>query len=118
MNNFNVGNIGSLTGNLGSDNTTGDITVGSVEVRQVSDLIAQVRRYTPDLVAAGVPEEALSSKVSQLEAECDRKKPNQGVIRGLLTDIRNMVSNAAGNLVSTGVLAMINQMLGTGVPAP
>jgi len=117
MNNFNVGSIGSLTGNLGSGNTTGDITVGSVEVRQVSDLIAQVRRYTPDLVAAGVSEEALSSKVGQLEAECGRGKLNQSVIRGLLTDIRNMVSSAGGNLVSTGVLSLISQMLGTGVPA-
>ena len=115
---FNIGSIGSLTGNLGSGNTTGDITVGSVNIRQASDLVAQIRRYTPDLVAAGVPEQALSSKVSQLEAECGREKPNQGVIRGLLTDVRNMVSSAGGNLVSTGVLSLINQMLGTGVPAP
>jgi hypothetical protein len=38
-------------------------------------------------------------------------------LRGLLVDVRSAISGAAGNLVATGAIALINQLLGTGVPS-
>jgi len=38
-------------------------------------------------------------------------------VRGPLTDVRNALSGAVGNLVATGAINVLNMMLGTGIPA-
>jgi hypothetical protein len=53
-----------------------------------------------------------------LEEEMRKPAPAASVLRGLLVDVRNAVAGATGNLMATGAMALINQMLATGVPIP
>lgn len=56
-------------------------------------------------------------RLSALEKALGNTQPHHGLLRGLLTDLRNCLSGAAGSLVATGAVKVLNMMLGTGVPA-
>lgn len=107
-----IGSIGSMTGNIGSNNTTGNITTGNIDVNQTRELASQMRQHQSALASEGVPSEDLSSRLNLLETELKRQNPNQSVLSGALMDVRNMVSGAGGGLISTGVLAALAKLLG------
>jgi hypothetical protein len=113
-----IGTIGSFAGNLGTGNTAGDVTVGGLDTKLVSDLAAQLKLHVDQLAAAGADGPTLRTRLDQLEAELRMPSPTTSVLRGLLVDVRNAVAGAAGNLMATGATALINQILGTGVPSP
>jgi len=115
---INIGNIGSFAGNLGAGNSSGDITASDIQVDQVRKLAEETRQHVEALVANGADHEALGRSLSAIEKEVDQPSPDRGALRGYLTDLRNAVSGAAGNLIASGVLTTINQILGTGVPSP
>jgi hypothetical protein len=111
-----IGNIGSFAGNLGSGNSSGDITASNINVDQVQRLVEQVRQYADDLVKDGADRNDLERELSAIEKETSKPSPDSGVLRGLITDLRNTISGAAGSLVASGVITVANQILGTGVP--
>lgn len=53
-----------------------------------------------------------------IEAEMRKPAPAPSILRGLLVDVRNAVAGATGNLMATGAIALINEILATGVPIP
>lgn len=113
-----IGSIGSFAGNLGAGNVAGDIAVREVNVVQISNLLDQLKQHIDTLAAAGVDRPTFEERISALEAEMAKPQPNQSVLRGLLIDIRNALAGAAGNLIASGALQVLNQLLGTGVPNP
>jgi hypothetical protein len=114
---INIGTIGSFAGNLGVGNTGGDVTVRGLEIKLVGDLAAQLKAHIDELTAAGADGPTISRRLDRLEAELAKPIPTTSVLRGLLVDVRSAISGAAGNLVATGAIALINQLLGTGVPS-
>jgi hypothetical protein len=60
----------------------------------------------------------LKARLDEIDAELKKPTPVVSVLRGLLVDVRNTISGAAGSLIATGAVALINQVLGTGVPTP
>jgi hypothetical protein len=115
---INIGTIGQFAGNLGAGNVAGDVTVRGVDVKLVSDFAAQLKAHVDELTAAGAEGPTLKERLDQLEAELRKAPPTTSVLRGLLVDVRNAIAGAAGNLMATGAIAVINQILGTGVPTP
>ncbi|MGY3036329.1 hypothetical protein ACVIIV_005499 [Bradyrhizobium sp. USDA 4354] len=111
-----IGSIGNFVGNLGVGNSSGDIAVGAIDSKQVSDLVAQIKKHENDLVEVGASSQALKDVLARLDEALNEQQPRQGVLRSLLQDLRAIVASSAGNLVSSGVLHIINQILGTGVP--
>jgi len=107
---FNLTNNGSFAGNFGSSNTAGNITVGDVSVEKTVDLAKQIEQLLPHLTSAGVSEQALVSSLSTIKSEADKPHPSQGVVKAALTDIRNALSGAAGNVIATGILAEIAKL--------
>lgn len=109
---WNIGNIGSLNGSIGTGNTTGNISVRSIDIDQSRDLSRKIRDHAPDLIGEGVPQAPLLNALSRLEAAYAQPEPDHSVIHSLWTDLRNVVSGAGGGLVSTGVLTLIGKLFG------
>jgi len=115
---INIGHIGSFVGNLGHGNISGSITVSNLKTEQIGSIIPQLRAHRAELVAAGADGDTLDERLSALEKALGTPQPDHGLLRGLLTDVRNCLSGAAGSLVATGAINVLNMMLGTGVPSP
>ena len=115
---INIGTIGAFAGNLGAGNVSGDVTVRELDLKLVSDVARQLKPHVDDLAAAGADGPTLRAKLDQLKRELRKSDPATSVLRGLLLDVRNAIAGAAGNLMATGATALINQILGTGVPIP
>jgi hypothetical protein len=113
---INIGHIGSLVGNLGHGNVTGSITVSDLKTEQIGAIIPQLRAHRAELVSAGADGGRLDDRLSALEKALANPQPDHGLLRGLLTDLRNCLSGAAGSLVASGAINVLNMMLGTGVP--
>ena len=115
---INIGSISSFAGNLGAANIAGDISVRELNLNLIRDLVNQLKTHGDELTEAGADEPTLKKRLDELEAELRKPNPVTSRIRGLLVDVRNAVAGAAGNLMASGAIALINQLLGTGVPAP
>jgi len=55
-------------------------------------------------------------RIEALEAELRKRTPDRGVIANLLTELRSIVAETARGIVSSGLVTLLNQILGTGVP--
>ncbi|WP_316219162.1 hypothetical protein [Bradyrhizobium sp. SZCCHNR2026] len=113
---INIGHISSLVGNLGHGNVSGSITVSNLNTEQIGSIIPQLRGHRDELVSAGAHGPTLDDRLDALEKAIANPQPDHSFLRGLLTDLRNCMSGAAGSLVATGAINVLNAMLGTGVP--
>ncbi|WP_133121894.1 hypothetical protein [Pleomorphomonas carboxyditropha] len=108
-----IGSVGSFVGVLGSHNHVRDIVGGSISIIRVKDLAQQLRSGHDTLVAAGADGKVLSSAVESLLIEAEKPEPDNGRLRGLLVDVRSALAGAAGNLMASGALALIGNILGS-----
>lgn len=107
-----IGAVGNFVGVIGNHNNVRDIIGGSINILQVKDLARQLRLNHDTLVAAGADGNTLSSAVDGLILEAEKIEPNVGRLRSLLTDARSALAGAAGNLMASGALTLINTLLG------
>lgn len=114
---INIGAIGSFAGNLGAGHVTGDVTLQEINLELLRELVAQLKSHLTELIRAGADGASLNARLGELEAELRKPRPATSKLRGFLVDIRNAVAGAAGNLMATGAIAIVNQILGTGVPS-
>jgi hypothetical protein len=114
-----IGSIGTFTGNLGVANASADITSSSpLSLEEVGKLLAQIKSLAAEATREGVNEDELLRRVTDIEAEIKKPTPNHGVIRSMLRGLQGIFIHAAGGVVGAGVIATLNQLLGTGVPSP
>jgi hypothetical protein len=111
---FNIGSIGTMVGNLGVGISSGDITSAPLNVEKIRNLVAQINSQTEHLANEGVEATALISVLERIETHL--AKLNESLLRKALGELKSILTDAAGGLVSTGALALLNQILGTGVP--
>jgi hypothetical protein len=110
---INIGSVGNFTGNLGQGNVSGPIVSNSgMNVEAVRAFVRELREYGAELVKAGADAGALTERVVALEAELRRQTPDPSKLRGLLTDVRNAISGAAGNIIASGMLYKLGGLLG------
>ena len=83
-----------------------------IDVAAVRSLVTELRQYGMDLVQAGANAASLEARVAALEAELNAPNPDPSRLRGLLTDVRNAVSGAVGDIIASGILYKINALLG------
>ncbi|NKM26782.1 hypothetical protein [Rhizobium laguerreae] len=107
-----IGSVGTIVGVVGGKNNVRDIVGGNMNLTSVRDLAQQLRTGHEVLVSAGADGRSLSTAVDALIIESEKPEPNQGVVRGLLTDARTALAGAAGNLMASGALALISTLLG------
>jgi hypothetical protein len=111
-NTFNIGNIGSMVGNLGSQNSSGDITASAISVEQVKSLVEQLKPHVAALKAAGADAKLLDTSLADIAKQTKSANPDQAILRGMLIDLRNALSGAAGSLIASGAITMVVKMLG------
>jgi hypothetical protein len=99
---------------LGVGNAAHDITVGEVSVKHIPSFIGNVRDSLDALVAAGVERSALEQRLQRLEHAAANE--DKGLIHETLVELKGFVTNSATKLVSTGVISLIDQILG--FPSP
>jgi hypothetical protein len=112
---INVGSIGNFAGNLGQGNISGNSSI-QINTEQVLAVIRQLKSHLDELVSAGA-QDSLAVRLSAIEEMLKQATPNEGLLRGLLTDLRNTLTGAAGNLLASGAIGALNIILGTGMPA-
>jgi AbiTii len=112
---INIGHIDSFVGNLGQGNASGDIDASGIRADQLTSVISQLRAHHSELMETGADGKRLQETLIALEAAVAKKE--HGVIRGLLVDLRNTLSGAAGSLIAAGAINVLNAMLGTGIPS-
>lgn len=112
---INIGSIGNFAGNLGQGNISGNSSI-QINAGQVLAVVKQLKSHLNELVSAGA-QDSLADHLSAIEETLKQATPNEGILRGLLTDLRNTLTGAAGNLLASGAIAALNIILGTGTPA-
>jgi hypothetical protein len=85
---------------------------------QVRSVVEQARRSSHDLVAAGVDRERLEGRLSQIEEHLDREDHDPVTLRSVLTELQADLIKIENRLIDSGVLQVLHQILGTGVPPP
>lgn len=111
---FNIQSIGTFTGAIGVGNVSGDIISAPLNVKQVEHLISQVKSHAEGLTNEGVSGADLSAVVKSLEEAIANKKPD--LIRSALNELQKVIAKGTGGLLAHGVLGLLHQILGTGIP--
>jgi hypothetical protein len=109
---FNIGTIGSMVGNLGSQNSSGAISVSYIAVNEIEDVVEQLTPHVAALKAAGADAKLLDTSLAGIAKQTISANPDQSILRGMLTDLRNALSGAAGSLIASGAITMIARILG------
>ena len=94
---------------------TSDTRIGAEHVRSV---VAQARQSSDDLVAAGVDRERLEGRLGQIEKHLDQEDHDPVKLRSVLTELQADLVAVENRLIDSGVLQVLHQILGTGVPPP
>ncbi len=89
-----------------------------IEPDKIHDLIRQVRENSGALADKGVDRAALDAHIEKLETEMQKPEPDHGAVSDALAAIETTIGEAEESLMSKGVLQLLNQILGTGVPNP
>ncbi|MET4720779.1 hypothetical protein ABIF63_004885 [Bradyrhizobium japonicum] len=112
-----IGTINSLVGSIGSHNSVGSITIGSFSIDAARSVVPQLRGNAAALAKLTADPAGFSERLQKVEQELMSSKPDPSSVKATLTDIRAALSGAAGNLIASGALTLLNNVLGTGVPA-
>jgi hypothetical protein len=111
---INVGTIHQMTGNLGVGITSGDITHAPLNIDKVKNLVSQIKSHASTLTNEGVDGDALARAIEAVEKHLTAEHPT--LLRHALSELEKVVVKASGSLVAQGVLAVLHQILSTGVP--
>jgi hypothetical protein len=71
----------------------------------------------PPLLSLTADPAGFSARLEKVEQELMSAKPDPSLVKATLTDIRAALSGAAGNPIASSALTLLNNVLGTGVPA-
>jgi len=110
MTTYNIGRIGSFSGNLGTGNSSGDISLTSTNVTKINETMHKLREAAPNLVEAGASA-SLPDIIDAVIAETDRSRPDVGTLKSLTEDVRTALVGAAGSLTAEGALTLVGGLL-------
>ncbi len=112
-----IGTIASMNGNLGVGNAIGSMVVGDISVDAARDVVSQLRANAEALAAASTDQDQFLGRLETLERHLAEAKTDPSFVSAALGDIRATLTGAAGNLIASGAVTLLNAVLGTGVPA-
>src|SRR5437868_4844055 len=87
--------------------------VGAEQVRSVVD---ETRKSSADLIAAGIDRKRLEGRLTEIEKHLDVEDHDPATLRSLLTELRGDLIRIEDRLIDSGVLQLLHEILGTGVP--
>ena len=111
MTTINIGSVEQIVGNVGSHNTSGDISVNKIPVDALNNLIETLRTALPRLSEEGIDSESLEHIIDDIETEGSLEQPEARKLRGLLSAARTVLIGAAGSITAEGAMALIDAVL-------
>lgn len=108
MTNINIHNYGSIVGNIGNENTTGDFAADVSVTSNIRDLTHKLKNALPALKEEGANTDRLSELIKELELEAESDAPKPSKLRGLLSDTKAVLMGAAGGITAEGALSLIS----------
>lgn len=114
MTEINISHLGSFVGNMGSQNSSRDI------ISHNNDLIYKIEKFIKllemnkdELIKSGVSDTKIEIAIENMKSEILSDNPNIGNIRNIASEIRSIISGAAGNMLAEGAISMINAIIGS-----
>lgn len=78
---------------------------------RVKDCISELKKHKGELAKlAGLAD--FSDRLSEAEDELSKSSPDGWRVTGIMTDIRNALSGAAGNMLAAGAATLIQRSIG------
>jgi len=111
---YNIGTIGTFTGNMGSGSGTFSVDgnlVNSEARADIQRLVDQVEVNKAALKLPAMREKELDTALAGLRAEIGNAQPNGGKVRGFLTTLRAVAEGVTGSLVAQGILFELGKLL-------
>lgn len=85
--------------------------VSGIKIEELTGFITQIRANLPGLPSD--QQKGIADALVDLEAEVAKSAPSQPRISSLLQSMKTIAEGAAGNLVASGIVALIRSMLGS-----
>jgi hypothetical protein len=111
---YNIGTIGTFTGNMGSGSGNFSVEGNTVNVMSTAAIESLVRKIRDNETQLGLePESAreLHEALDGLQTEIKATQPSAKRINGFLTSIRGIAEKAAGSLVAQGILYELGKLM-------
>jgi hypothetical protein len=106
-----IANFHGANSRMNVNSTDNSVNVVSgISAEQLAAFISQVRASMSALPAKH--QEAIAEPLAVLEGEADSEAPSPSKIHSALLMIRRIVEGASGNLVASGIMHLIRQMIG------
>ena len=106
-----IANFHGANSRINVNSTDNSVNVVSgISAEHLAGFISQVRASISALPAEH--QEAITESLAVLETEARNEAPSQSKIHSSLLMIRRIVEGASGNLVASGILELIRQMIG------
>jgi hypothetical protein len=111
---YNIGTIGTFTGNMGSGSGTfaveGNI-VSSDSRTAILDLIERIRSNEVQLGLTSESVQNLQLALDSLQQETESDTPSSNLITTLLGSIKAMAEGAGGSLAASGILYELSKLV-------
>lgn len=104
-----TGPIGTFAGNLGTGNSSGDITVNEGNFAEALQLALSIQKSSHELVQYGANDSLLDA-IKDLTTELSASSPDRGKLRSLTDHVKVALAGASGNLLALGAVNAINQI--------
>ncbi len=117
--NYHIDNIQYLMGSIG--NVSGQASQSftqvnlDVDIPGLKNLVGQIKEYMDELDLNDRQKEMLKKTTEDLEQELKRDTPRSSKIREFGSSIKRVLEGAAGNIVASGIIHMLNKGVGTGL---
>jgi hypothetical protein len=111
---YNIGTIGTFTGNMGSGSGTFSVQGNIVNSEAKADILRLVDQVEANKAALKLPaarEKELDSAVAGLRGEMRNAQPSAGKVREFLASIRNVAEGTAGSLLAQGILFELGKLM-------
>lgn len=109
MNNFNIGSIENFAGNMGTDNSSGDIAISQSNLSEIKNRLESIQNQVGDLIDAGATQN-LKDAIDAAIVEAEQPEPDHSKLKSLIQDGRTALAGAAGNLTAEGALAVLGSL--------
>jgi hypothetical protein len=111
---YNIGTIGTFTGNMGSGSGNFSVEGNTVNVTSKAAIESLVRKIRDNEAQLGLEPEStreLHQALDGLQAEIKATLPSAKRINGFLASVRGIAEKAAGSLVAQGILYELGKLL-------
>jgi len=86
--------------------------------KHVRTLLAEARKSKDHLVAAGIDRDRLERRLGEIERHLEAEHHDPAELHSILSELRADFIEIENRLIGSGVLQILHQILGTGVPSP